>query len=86
MLKPNQKICLYVEDGVPCGEYTSIKEAYEGLQENKKIDIEMCGQSGAKFFDYYFELHTETDDAIYITDVKIYKRNNKYFMKSLKNN
>jgi len=85
MLKPNQKICLYMNDGVPCGEYTSIKEAYEGLQECKRFDLSI-DKLVAKFNEYYFEFHEEDDKNIYITDVKIYKRNNKYFMKSLKNN
>ena len=76
-MKPNQTIVLYMNDGVPCGECKSIREAYDLLQDCKRQDKE-CGMQGTE---YYFELEEETATAILTQEVKIYRRKNKYFMK-----
>lgn len=76
-MKANQKIILYMNDGVPCGEYKSIVDAYKALQDIKKEDHE----ENIKGNEYYFELEEETTNTTYIYDVKIYRRGNKLFMK-----
>ena len=67
-----------MNDGVPCGETNSIRDAYHLLKDCKRLDKE-CGCKGVE---YYFELEEETDDTIYYQEVKIYKRGNKIFMKT----
>ena len=76
-MKQNQKIVLYMNDDVSCGEFTSIVEAYKALQECKRQDKEEHLQVDC----YYFVLEEETDEALYYTDVKIYRRKNKLFMR-----
>ena len=77
-MKANQKIILYMNDGVPCGESKSIVEAYKLLQECKAQDKEY----GCKGIEYYFELETETEKYVETQEVKIYRRGNKVFMKA----
>lgn len=67
-----------MNDGVPCGEYKSILEAYKALQECKQVDKE----ENIKGNEYYFELEEETADTIYTSEVKIYRRGNRVFMKA----
>lgn len=77
MLKENKKIILMMNDGVECGEFNSLKDAYLGLQDIKRSDKEekICGNT------YYFELQEETKDTLYTQCIKIYKRGNKIFAK-----
>lgn len=78
-MKPNESIVLYMNDGVPCGEVKSIREAYYLLQECKAQD-KRCHCKGIT---YYFEYQREEVDALYTSEVKITKRNNVYYMKGI---
>lgn len=66
-----------MNDGVPCGEVKSIKGAYDLLQDCKRQDKEY-----GSFPEYYFELEEDSEDTTYYQEVKIYKRKNKYFLRS----
>lgn len=79
-MEANETIVLYMNDGVPCGEFTGEKaiiEAYNCLQECKRQDKEY----GCKGVEYYFELERETETTVECQEVKIYKRKNRYFCK-----
>lgn len=81
-MEKNESIVLYMNDGVPCGEFTgdrAIVDAYNCLQECKRQDKEM----GCKGIEYYFGFMRETGDALEYQEVKIYKRGNKVFMKHM---
>lgn len=78
-MKTNERIVLYMNDGVPCGTSHSIREAYNLLQECKVQDKRLH----CKGVTYYFEHEEETEDVIYYQEVKIYKRNSVYYMKGI---
>lgn len=78
-MKTNERIVLYMNDGVPCGTSHSIREAYYMLQDCKRQDKEYH----CKGVTYYFELEREEENAIYYQEVKIYKRNSVYYMKGI---
>lgn len=78
-MKANQTIVLYMNDGVECGRTQSILDAYKLLQTLKVQDKEY----NYKGVNYYFELEEETEDAVYYTEVAIYKRGNKVYLKAI---
>lgn len=70
-----REIVLIMNDGVECGTYDSVTSAYKALQELKALDKEEKVYGN----EYYFELHEHTEDTVYISDYKIYRRGNKLF-------
>ena len=76
-MKPNQKIVLYMNDGVECGEYHSLFDAYNALKEIKESDKREHIEGNT----YYFELEEESDNMVFVGCIKIYRRKNKIYAK-----
>ena len=68
---------LYCDDGIELHRYTNIVDAYKGLQAEKKNPLN-------KFvWEYYFEIRERIGNIEYAEEVKIYRRKNKVFCRSI---
>lgn len=77
-----KEFVLYCEDGVECGRWKTLLEAYKGYRQIREFDK----HQGITGIDYWWQLEWEDEENSYYQDIKVYRVRNKIYWKAVQRN